>query len=331
MELIRQKGKRLWLLLMLVCFLWLGQAPVAAQAAQEPLAIQEMYLSVWPEYYTPEVVVSQASIFVNRSEEPVGGEIWFQLPKTVEPVGLTEVQEGLLPRYFEVVDKGDHQLVRYELTTPLEPGGRLSLLLDYIYPRFQEAGRREIPIEFISKYPVEKLNVEIKQPLRSTEFEINPPAQNQSIDSEGFDVYQFDYSNVEADRLLEFQISYFKEDNLPSVDPEPTAAVVNEPQEQGMSSTTVVLLVIVFVALLGITLVFALKSNQTAGPTAKGVKAASKGGGGPKGKSQKRVSGSEKKAEEPVDQRKKLRKMLMEGKIDEKTYEKLIAELDKRK
>jgi hypothetical protein len=325
-----QKGKRLWLLLMLMCLIWFGQAFVPAQAAQEPLTIQEMYFSVWPEYYTPDVMVSQASIFVNQSEEPVGGEIWFQLPKTVEPMTLTEVQEGLLPRYFEVVDKGDHQLVRYELTTPLEPGERLSLLLEYAYPRFQEAGQRQIPVELISKYPVEKLVVEIKQPLRSTDFSIIPDAETKSIDSEGFDVYQLDYSEVKADQLLEFQISYYKEDNLPSLDPEPATAVADEPQRQGMNSTTVGLLVIAFIAVLGITLAFALKSNQTAGTPATNKKTGA-GKKSSKPKQQKGAAGKEEKTLEPVDQRKKLRKMLMEGKINEKTYEKLIAELDKDK
>jgi hypothetical protein len=327
--LIMESRNRLWVLLMLVCLIWLVPAVGVAQA-QEPLVIQEMYLSVWPEYYTPDVVVSQGAVFVNQSEEPVGGEIWFQLPKTVEPVNLSELQQGILPRYFEVVDKGDHQLIRYELTAPLEPGERLSLLLEYTYPRFQEAGRRQIPVEFISKYPVEKLVVEIKQPLRSTDFSIVPGTDSKFIDSEGFDVYQLDFSDVKADRLLEFQISYYKEDNLPSLDPEPATTVADEPQRQGMNSTTVGLLVIAFIAVLGITLVFALRSNQTAASPVKGNKTGADKKAA-KVKPQKGATGKDEKVLEPVDQRKKLRKMLMEGKINEKTYEKLIAELDKNK
>lgn len=330
LELTMQKGKRLWLLLMLAGLIWLGTVLGAAQAAQEPLTIQEMYLSIWPEYYTPDVVVSQASLFVNQSDEPVGGEIWFQLPKSVKPETLMELQEGLLPLYFEVVDKGDHQLVRYELTTPLEPGEKLSLLLDYSYPGFPEAGHRQLPVEFVSRYPVEKLTVEIKQPLRSTDFNVIPGTQIKFIDSEGFDVHQSEFSHVKAEQLMEFQISYYKEDNLPSLDPEPAAAVVNEPQKQGMSSTMVGLLVIVIIALLGITLVFALRNNQTNVPPIKGKKAGA-GKGTSKAKAQKGAADKGKQVTEPVDQRKKMRKMLLEGKIDEKTYEKLIAELDKKK
>lgn len=316
-------------LLVLAFFVCLALVPGIA-LAEEPLQIEELYLSVWPEYYTPDVVVSQAASFVNTSSEPVGGEIWFQLPMTVEPVTLAELDNGIAPKYFEVVDKGDHQLVRYEPAAPIEPGGKLSLLLEYRYPRFQEPGQRVIPVEFVSKYPVNRLDVEIKQPLRSTEFVLSPDYDGKSMDSEGFDVYRYSYAGVQADQKLEFQISYSKEDNLPSLDPEPAAPPVTEERQGGMNTTTVALLVLAFLAVLGITLVLALRGNQRGVPQApKGKKTgagkASAAAGAAKG------SRRDKKPAEPVDQRKKLRKMLLEGKINEKTYEKLLAELDKDK
>lgn len=299
------------------CFPLVGQA-------QEALIVEELHLSIWPEYYTPDVVVSQASLLVNHSEETVSGEIWFQLPKNVEPTTLIDFKENIYPRYFEVIDKGDHQLVRYELSSPLEPGDQLPLLLEYRYPRFQEAGHRSIPVEFTSKYPVSQLTVEVKQPLRSTEFSLNPPTEDHSMDSDGFDVYRYTYSGVEAEKLLEFSINYYKEDNLPSLDAEPAEVPEQEAESSSISNTTVAVIVLILLGIFGVVLFVAMRKNPTAKEAGKGRKQN-------QSKAQKK-DGPDKKqgkeVKEPVDQRKKLRKMLLEGRIDEKTYEKLIKELD---
>lgn len=299
------------------CFPQIGQA-------QEALVVEELHLSIWPEYYTPDVVVSQASLFVNHSEESVSGEIWFQLTKNVEPTTLIDFKDSIYPRYFEVIDKGDHQLVRYELPTPLEPGDKLSLLLEYRYPRFQEAGHRSIPVEFISKYPVSEFTVEVIQPLRSTEFSLNPPTEDHSMDSNGFDVYRYTYSDLEAEKLIEFSINYYKEDNLPSLDAEPAEVPEQETKSSSISNTAVALIVLVLLSIFGVVLFIALRNNPSPKETGKGKKhlhSKAQKKGAPHKKQSKEVK-------EPVDQRKKLRKMLLEGRIDEKTYEKLVKELD---
>lgn len=314
--------KQLLLALGLICLV--GLCFPQAGPAQEAFVVEELHLSIWPEYYTPDVVVSQAFLFVNHSEESVSGEIWFQLPKNVEPTTLIDFKDSIYPRYFEVVDKGDHQLVRYELSSPLEPGDKLSLLLEYRYPRFQEAGHRNIPVEFISKYPVSQLTVEVTQPLRSTEFSLNPPTDDHSMDSDGFDVYRYSYTDIKAEELLEFSINYYKEDNLPSLDPEPAKVPGQETESSSISNTTVALIVLVLLGIFGAVLFIAFRNNPSPKEIGKGKKHI-------QGKAQKKGAPDRKESrevKEPVDQRKKLRKMLLEGRIDEKTYEKLIKELD---
>lgn len=324
MKLYLDKRRRLCILAF-IFFLVTGLAwPGQAQAT---LVVEKLHLSIWPEYYTPDVIASQAVLFVNRGEEPVSGEVWFQLPKSVEATDLIDVKQGMFPRYFEVVDKGDHQLVRYELPQSLAPGEQLPLVLEYRYPPFQEAGPRNIPVEFVSKYPVEELTVEIKQPLRATEFQLDPPAEEQFMDSEGFDVYRYRYTGLQAEERLAFRINYVKEDNLPSVDPMPAEVPTEEPQESSsLNKATVALLVVILLALFGLVLFIALRNN----PSAREVVAGKKGAGskGPKaGAAGKKAN----VAKEPQDPRKKLRKMLVEGRIDEKTYEKLMKELEKGK
>lgn len=316
--------RRLLCILTFVCLVVTGFAGTGQ--AREALVVEKLHLAIWPEYYTPDVIVSQAALFVNQGDAPVSGEVWFQLPKNVEPSTLVDVKQGMYPRYFEVVDKGDHQLVKYELPAALAPGEQLSLLLEYRYPRFQEAGHRSIPVEFVSKYPVAELAVEIKQPLRSTEFNLHPPAEDRFMDSEGFDVHLYRYNDVGAEEPLAFNIEYFKEDNLPSLDPEPAEVPAEEPDSSSMNTGTVALMVLVLLAAFGLVLFIALRNNPSRREVVPGKKTAA-------AKGQKKAPAGKKQngaGKEPPDQRKKLRKMLLEGRIDEKTYEKLMKELDKR-
>lgn len=315
------------LILMFFSLLLLGWVSTPVMAHDE-LIIEEMVISVWPEYFTPDVVVNQASLFVNPTDQPIEGELWFWLPKTAQPLTVVEYRDGIHAHYYETIDKGDHLLLRYELDGPIEPGERLPMVMEYRHSHFHEGGHRTIDLELVSKYDIDNLAVEIKQPLRSTNFLLTPDAESKTMDSEGFDIYHYAYQDIKQDQLVEIQFSYHKEDNLPSLDTTP-AESADHNHQHGPGGYSVALLVMIFLAILGLTLLVALRQNPSFGSKGK-TKANRKKKAPASVKTKGKKTGTQSQSISPGEQRKKLRRMLVEGKITEEAYQKQMEQLEKR-
>lgn len=249
-----------------------------ARAQDEPV-IEEMYVLIWPEYLNTDVVVNQVAVFVNNTERIFQGRIEFLLPKGANPLGLSVMLEDVYSRYYEVVTDENHQIVRYDMLEPLSPGGKLPLMVEYSYPLQVKGGLRDIEIEISSKYPVGVLGVGVQKPSRVTDFNLNPSTDTKITDREGFDVYQYNYTDVKPNENLKFAFTYSKEDSLPSVDPEPVPNVhsVEEEERQGLSSSTVIIILIAFLLMMALVLLLSRtmsqnKANQSKKGSAKGTK-----------------------------------------------------------
>ncbi|HHX51279.1 MAG TPA: hypothetical protein GX711_07560 [Clostridia bacterium] len=231
-----------------------------AEAREQVPYYREIYGSVWPEHYSADVVVNLTGILVNDTGEAFDGEIVFEMPLEARPITLAEIQNGIIPQYYELVEEKDRQLIIYQRENPLEPGEELSLLLEYRYLQFREGGARNFPVNFNVRFPVKKLNLEIRQPLNSTDFSLQPEEGGKYTDGEGFNVYTYEYLDLPENREMSFQVSYGKSDSEPSLKPE----VVEETpagEKEGMKTGTIALLLGVFLVVLAITLFLALRSG----------------------------------------------------------------------
>jgi len=265
------RNVKISLLLLAIMILGLGFFPGSAAAGEEPTA-EEMYVLIWPEYLNTDVVVNQVGIFVNDSQQIFQGRIEFQLPAEAEPLGLSVMLEDVYSRYYETIEEDDYKIVRYDMLEPLLPGAKLPLMVEYSYPlQVGKDGLRDMEIELAFRYPVANLEVGIQKPFRVTDFNLSPQTDVKITDREGFDVYQYEFNELSSGDKLKFAFSYQKDDNLPSLDPNPVEpAHPTEPEESGRLSTEVVIIIVVaFFLILALVLLLGRNMSQQKGSQGK--------------------------------------------------------------
>jgi len=184
----------------------------AGPAAAEPggLRISDLRISVWPEYDEPRVLVVNTGTF---SGNTFPKEVSFYLPKGVEVTevcGLKKPQDEHLCQLFETRPEGDSVVMTYNLPVP-------DFYFEYYYNPIQGTGDREVLFSYKSAYPMDDLQVDVQQPLRSTAFTLSPSTSQVTSDSQGFKYYQYSFSNVAPQKPVDLKVAYQKSDDRPSV------------------------------------------------------------------------------------------------------------------
>ncbi|MHB1125816.1 MAG: hypothetical protein ACYC2T_02510 [Bacillota bacterium] len=338
MHKIRRTG-RLFVILFIVTLLT-GIMALPALAEEESLPMKQLNYSIWPEYDTNDVLVIYSGNLVNNTGKPFSGLITYRMPKGARVNMVCELEKGMVCQKFEIKSQADYDEVVWRTSRTIQPGEEFPVMFEYNYLPMQAAGERNMDVSFMASFPVEQLNVEIKQPLRSTSFTVDPQPQSQgqvddSLTTEKFNVFNYSYSDVKKDDKLSFNIKYTKEDSEPSVDKNAAAPTTGTPQGDSAGKkvdSTVLVLVIAFIALLAVFIFYAMNSNRNQVPASKSrqnqkQKTSPKPG--------KPVNNGLHKSKPRVTQdsavqieKKKVRKLLLDGKISEETYRQLVAELD---
>lgn len=200
-------------------------------------------------------------------------------------------------------------------------------------------------------FEVESLQVSVQQPLRAENFQVEPGADfvsQEEVNGTQFTTYDYRLGLVPAGKELVFAISYTKPDDRPSVTATAAGSDPATPADGGAQTatspsplnTTVIIVLVAFVVILGF---FLLSSRQQAlqkqneARRGQPPKLAHAGGSREKGgkKSHKtpasgpkvaRAGGATSTATE--EERKKIRRMLLDGKISEDTYKQLLQQLE---
>lgn len=198
-----------WILPFLLFFITI--IPVQVYCEDKVLKIGRMKVSVWPEYDTPGVLVVYEGRFADKDVFPA--QITFIFPK-----GVTKLTDAcsLSPKgqhfcqIYDIEKKGDYNQVSMNM-----PYG--NFFIDFQYDPFK--GGKDKSFEYViqSKYEIMNLEVNIQQPLRSSNFSIAPASSNQTKDSD-FNQYHYSMKDISANQEVRFKINYIKEDNNPSID-----------------------------------------------------------------------------------------------------------------
>lgn len=189
------------------------------------LKIGRMKVSIWPEYDTQGVLVIYEGKFADKDRFPAKASFIF-------PKGVKELTDAcsLSPKgqhfcqLYEVLQKEDYS----EATLKLPYA---DFFIDFQYNPFPRGEKREFEYSILSKYPIGILEVNVQQPLRSSEFNVTPasfqpvPASpagggqpgNETQDK-GFRYLHYTYENVPEGKEIKFFLSYNKQDSRPSVD-----------------------------------------------------------------------------------------------------------------
>ncbi|MDP6689223.1 MAG: hypothetical protein QF384_06990 [Alphaproteobacteria bacterium] len=191
--------------------LLLPQAVAEAWAADE-LAIGRMRVMIWPEYDDPSVLVVYDGRFSDDTKFPTVTD--FFIPKG-----------AIINDICSLSPAGQHYCQLFDVTTGSGNYDtvRLSLPFSNFYLSFHLApvdvavAQRRIAYAIKTNHPIASMEVDIQQPLRSTDFAITPPGGERSEEND-FNHFTYALEDLAKGADPVFTIGYIKESKEPSVD-----------------------------------------------------------------------------------------------------------------
>lgn len=199
-----------WSLLSSLWIMGPGLTPTMAQGKGD-LRISLMRVSIWPEYDDPRVLVMYQGQFAAGS--PLPAPVRFQIPQGAE-----------IHMAGSVSPQGEHQHQPFEVS-PARKGAEVSynlattnFYMEFYYNPFKGGEKKGFEYLVQSIYPIDKLEVDIQQPLRANDFRVDPKPLSVISDQRGFKYSRYAFERLAKDREVKLRVSYTKADPNPSVE-----------------------------------------------------------------------------------------------------------------
>lgn len=234
-------------------------------AEEETLRIKSVQVSVWAEYDDPRILVIYQGEFNDIPAFPQPVEFLAPSGAEINQVcALTKPANEHLCQLYETVEGEDSLAISYTLPIP-------TFFLEYYYPGITVGtDERAFTYEFQSPYPIDELEIEVQQPLRSSHFSLFPTQDRITSDGLGFNYYHYSFDDVAAGEVITIGASYTKTDRDPSMSG-------NQGQQGGAGSSAVpIVLGVIAVAVMGTVGWFALLRHRR--PTSRATAAAGRAG-----------------------------------------------------
>ena len=185
---------------------------LAAQAGPaDGLSIGRMRVMIWPEYDDPSVLVVYDGRFTDDSKFPTTTD--FFIPKDAIITDICSLSPG-----------GQHFCQLYDVSKGDEYDTvHLSLPFSNFYVSFHlapidlETAKRKIEYVIKTNHPIDSMEVDIQQPLRSTDFAISPASGEASMEKD-FNHFTYSLEDIAKGEDRIFKIGYVKQTKEPSVD-----------------------------------------------------------------------------------------------------------------
>ncbi|HJM94265.1 MAG: hypothetical protein QGG19_14565 [Alphaproteobacteria bacterium] len=196
-----------WLSLVLLLSPFLA----AETRADDELTIGRMRVMIWPEYDDPSILVVYDGRFADDSKFPTVTD--FLIPKDAIINDICSLSPG-----------GQHFCQLYDISEGEHYNRvRLSLPFSNFYVSFHlapidlDSANRQIEYAIKANHPIDNMEVDIQQPLRTTSFAISPPGGKASTDKD-FNHFNYVLEDIAKGEDRVFKIAYTKETREPSVD-----------------------------------------------------------------------------------------------------------------
>jgi mono/diheme cytochrome c family protein len=183
------------------------------------LRIARLRLSIWPEYDDPRVLIMFRGELAPRSTFPTS--LTLSIPKGAEIIGAGRISEqnDLLLLPHQVTPGESHDSLEMDLTES-------RFFVEFYYDPFGAGANKRFTYTLRPTYAIERLEVDIQQPLRATNFTTDPPPLRQETNQKGFTFHWFLQRDIDPGEVKSFTISYTKTTAEPSViKPQPEPAV----------------------------------------------------------------------------------------------------------
>lgn len=184
-------------------------------ATDKPLTIKTMKVSVWPEYDDPRVLVIYQGEFndgtsfpkVVKFSAPTGSEI-------NQVCALKQPGDEHLCQLYETSIEQDNLNISF--TLPIT-----TYFMEYYWDGIKGQPDKSFTFKYIAPYTVDKLDLEIQQPLRTADFKLAQTYASVNSDEHGMKNYHYVFNNVTQGQVISIDASYTKSDNKPSVAKKP--------------------------------------------------------------------------------------------------------------
>ena len=186
-------------------------APANVSTSVTDLVMARLRLSIWPEYDDPRVLIMLRGEMTPRQAFPA--TITLPLPKDAEIIGagMISEQNELLLHPHQVLPGDTQDSLQLNLPVP-------RFFVEFYYNPFTTSGpEKRFAYTAPTTYPIEVFEVDIQQPLKATDFALDPSPMERRTDNQGLTYHQFTYRNIEKGQNHTFTIAYTKTVAIPSV------------------------------------------------------------------------------------------------------------------
>ena len=332
-----KKKIRVKLLLTAVMFLLsLGLSPNVVWAAEAAsLKATNFQVEVKPEYDDPRTLVIYQGDFINSGTETIKKDtpISFIIPKGAE-IGMAceiNAQGGHDCQPYTTQDVGDNQVkLTWKITKDIAPNQKYPPYLEFYYDNGSKAPNKTFEYSFLPTYDLDNLIINLVAPKSASNIITAPVASTTGKDSEGLNQFSFNYKSQTPKDIVAIKIDYNKSDNKPTFDKPQTGGNSNDTQvglPSPLSKPEILIPILLFVAIVIFIFIFGFNKNKQP------VRGAHKGsvskprGPVPSKKPDQNGASNQGEKQDLNQEKRKLRQMLLDGKIGEDTYKQLLSEL----
>jgi len=224
--------------------LWMALAATSGASAEDLQRLAQLKISIWPEYDTATVLVMLDGTLADATNLPREISVLIPAGARLHVATWTNADGSFAPEQpSQSTNLGDgYARVTYTVRTP-------QFHLEYYDDLLRGSPDKTMDFVFKAHAPIAQATLEIQQPLKATNFSVNPATQTTRSDPSGFKYFVAQYSNIAAAQAITTQVKYTKPDPNPSVPPtpelEPAAAPTPSPAPGAWSNAFMLVTVVV--------------------------------------------------------------------------------------
>lgn len=339
-------------LTMMLVYMFAQNLVLAAEPASNPqqLSYKALQVQIMPEFDYPDdwpkdkpsLLIGNYGTLVNKAGKDYSGDIQLLVPAKEANFELYMVAEFPKADQPEVqrpykLDK-EKGIVSWKPANPIKAGQEYRFVVEYYYNPIKVSDKKSFTYTFSTQENAEITDLIFYAPIGSKDFSISPKAMNQTKSDFGEALYHYQYKQLKPGEQKTFQVAYTKADNKSSLSviqtnmpkdsnhsgvsgnagngqtPSPASAAA----PKSIIDATAALIIGISLIIMGALIYLGLRGRPGAAEvTANGAGSATAGARAKKGHKK-----------DSIEERKKnLRKMLINGEIDEKTYQTRISNL----
>jgi len=207
---------------------------IQTYAQSEPESYSNVKLWIYPEYDDPRLLVMLEGQ-IEGVEPPA--EVKFLVPSTAEmySAGSMDAQGNYTGGPPDRVPSSipDWDEISYQVTTD-------TFRVEYYDAVIFGNPEKHISYVFHSLYEISDMEVTIQEPIGSTGYTVSPEGNN-FVDVAGFNSYLYQYTNLDPDTTIQFDISYTRTATVPSL---------SLPEENETSDNSWIVIIVVVIAVI---------------------------------------------------------------------------------